>query len=108
MAKLTRTLGEIIPPHLVFGTDKHAAEEDEGGEEYKFEEEDVLAPTPLSATMPKMRQRRSMSVDFAQDTAPLMPRSSRVWVTGNKTWRGEWNRKDIREVQKQLRSLKAR
>ncbi|KAI0737853.1 hypothetical protein C8Q80DRAFT_1211301 [Daedaleopsis nitida] len=35
-------------------------------------------------------------------------RSSRVWVTGATTWIGEWNRKDIREVQHQLRSLKAR
>ncbi|KAI0691089.1 hypothetical protein C8T65DRAFT_699832 [Cerioporus squamosus] len=31
-------------------------------------------------------------------------RSSRVWVTGT----GEWNRKDIREVQHQLRNLKIR
>ncbi|RPD53693.1 hypothetical protein L226DRAFT_455542 [Lentinus tigrinus ALCF2SS1-7] len=33
----------------------------------------------------------------------------RVWVTNNNgTWTGEWNRKDIREVQQQLRNLKLR
>ena len=35
-------------------------------------------------------------------------RSSRVWVTNNGTWTGEWNRRDIREVQHQLRNLKLR
>ncbi|KAI0349216.1 hypothetical protein OH77DRAFT_1432258 [Trametes cingulata] len=34
--------------------------------------------------------------------------SSRVWVTGAGTWRGEWNRRDVREVQQQLRALRAR
>ena len=66
-----------------------------------------------ATTKPKTRPHRSMSVDFATqqpsaDGALPAARSSRVWVTGNKMWRGEWNRKDIREVQKQLRSLKAR
>ncbi|KIP02752.1 hypothetical protein PHLGIDRAFT_26436 [Phlebiopsis gigantea 11061_1 CR5-6] len=113
MAKLTRTLGEIIPPHLVFGAGKHggkrdgfAEDDEEEGKEY-----DDADLAPLAGPLSKTRPRRSMSVDFAshapEGTLPAA-RSSRVWVTGNKTWRGEWNRKDIREVQQQLRSLKAR
>ena len=110
MAKLTRTLGEIIPPHLVFGAGKGKGDE---YDEYDEEEEeyDSVSLAPLAAPLPKTRPRRSMSVDFAShapEAAPPASRSSRVWVTGNKTWRGEWNRKDIREVQQQLRSLKAR
>ncbi|KAI0696592.1 hypothetical protein BC835DRAFT_1271581 [Cytidiella melzeri] len=69
VAKLSRTLGEIIPPYLV--------------------------------SAPKRPQQVA-----ASQTLPS--RSSRVWTTGNQMWRGEWNRKDIRDVQKQLRSLKAR
>ena len=36
------------------------------------------------------------------------PGSGRVWVTGTGSWTGEWNRKDIREVQQQLRNLRLR
>ncbi|TBU22780.1 hypothetical protein BD311DRAFT_124617 [Dichomitus squalens] len=36
------------------------------------------------------------------------PDSGRVWVTGAESWTGEWNRKDIREVQRQLRNLRLR
>lgn len=36
------------------------------------------------------------------------PERERVWVTGSSNWTGEWNRKDIREVQRQLRNLKLR
>ena len=49
-----------------------------------------------------------MSVDFQQSEPASERRSSRVWVTGNGSWTGEWNRKDIREVQQQLRALRAR
>ena len=35
-------------------------------------------------------------------------RHAHGWVTGAETWTGEWNRRDIREVQHQLRNLKLR
>ncbi|GJE86850.1 hypothetical protein PsYK624_029330 [Phanerochaete sordida] len=73
MAKLTRTLGENIPPEMVF-TPSHT------------------------------RQAASVVI------TPPPRRSSRVWMTGssNGAWTGEWNRKDIGEVQQKLRSLKSR
>jgi len=74
MAKLTRTLGENVPPELVFA-----------------------AQHPDS---PAVKQEVVLP--------PSLKRSSKVWETGAAAWRGEWNRKDIREVQNQLRNLKAR
>lgn len=78
MAKLTRTLGENIPPEVVFPP-SHTRQ---------------AAPVSVSAT-PRTAQPK---------------RSSQVWITGakNGTWVGEWNRKDIGEVQKKLRNLKVR
>ncbi|OBZ77200.1 hypothetical protein A0H81_01627 [Grifola frondosa] len=82
IAKLKRTLGENVPIELVL----------------------PIRPPPTSPVMPQRpapfahARRRSMSVDI-ENTA----RSSRVWVTGT----GEWNRKDIREVQQRLRGLKS-
>lgn len=105
MAKLTRTLGEIIPPHLVFGARKHAPPEPE----IVVSIEGYTKPVDVApaATLPRTRQRRSMSVDFGAQGALPTPPSQCVWVTGNSTWQGEWNR-DIREVQHGLRSLKTR
>ncbi|GJE99469.1 hypothetical protein PsYK624_157330 [Phanerochaete sordida] len=111
MAKLTRTLGELIPPHLVLGARRPAPVEPEGGVVVCIEGDAKpadLVPFEL-APAPRTRQRRSMSVDLGAQGVPAYARSSRVWATGNNsTWRGEWNRKDIREVQHGLRSLKAR
>ncbi|KAH8077752.1 major facilitator superfamily domain-containing protein [Cristinia sonorae] len=106
MAKLTRTLGEKIPPQLVFATMR------------KPSIPSLRPKTPSAATMPpipppkdtfsqKAGRRRSMSVDMPNTTNPgfsTARRSSRVWIT----WQGEWNRKDIQDVQSQLRNLKAR
>ncbi|PSR72663.1 hypothetical protein PHLCEN_2v11471 [Hermanssonia centrifuga] len=100
MAKLTRTLGEIIPPHLVLASRRTSL--------------GPISDTPFSpgvqelASATSMRKRRSMSINFGEENYEPYPRSSRVWVTGSETWTGEWNRKDIRDVQKQLRSLKSR
>ncbi len=104
IAKLTRTLGEIIPPYLVSASKRPAA----------TAQADVIPQSPSAPfaeaadIRPMTRQRRSMSVDYSNQAPPMFSRSSRVWVTGSETWRGEWNRKDIKDVQKQLRSLKAR
>ncbi|KAH8079079.1 hypothetical protein BXZ70DRAFT_961154 [Cristinia sonorae] len=78
IAKLTRTLGENVPPELVFA--HHPA--------------------------------RSMSVDErhtqTQTPTPARRPPSQIWVTGTHGWRGEWNRKDIRDVQQGLRNLRVR
>ncbi|KAI0367330.1 hypothetical protein BV20DRAFT_981448 [Pilatotrama ljubarskyi] len=76
------------------------------------------ATLPRPPPQQKTSRRRSMSVDFhhtASDPGVSAPsgsdaerRSSRVWITGNGNWTGEWNRRDIREVQQQLRALRAR
>ncbi|KAI1784453.1 hypothetical protein LXA43DRAFT_976706 [Ganoderma leucocontextum] len=36
------------------------------------------------------------------------PESGHGWATGGASWMGEWNRKDIHEVRRQLRNLKLR
>jgi len=113
MAKLTRTLGEKIPPQLVFATRRPSL----ASLKPVSSVTDTVPPLPpkaasLTAKQSSAGRRRSMSVDFVNITntevAAPVSRSSRVWVTSNATWWGEWNRKDIRDVQKQLRNLKAR
>lgn len=105
MAKLTRTLGERIPPQLVtFATKKrstHSLKSTVDLNEISF----------ASSTLPRQTgRRRSMSVDFgagSNENAVSYSRSSRVWVTEHPSWMGEWNRRDIRDVQNQLRNLRA-
>jgi len=104
VAKLSRTLGETIPPYLVSASKRPAALAE-------FESDPPLMVSPVSEASRPMagtRQRRSMSVDYSGQTAPLAKRSSKIWTTGSESWKGEWNRKDIKDVQKQLRSLRAR
>ncbi|CCM05673.1 uncharacterized protein FIBRA_07903 [Fibroporia radiculosa] len=88
MAKLARTLGENIPLDLVFPPSPKSA----------------APPPPSAPPTAKTRRRRSASVDLGA----VAPRSSRIWVTGDNSWIGEWNRRDIREVQQHLRVLKRR
>ncbi|KAH7884071.1 hypothetical protein F5I97DRAFT_1898067 [Phlebopus sp. FC_14] len=87
MAKLARTLGENVPTELVFASEASPAR---------------------PAADETRRKRRSMSVSHAYSKdAPFVHRkasSSRP----KQDWVGEWNRGDIREVQKELRNLKAR
>lgn len=108
MAKLTRTLGEKIPPQLVLATLRKPSIPSLRSSALKSPP--PLPPPRVSSFNEKAGRRRSMSVDFVNVMNTNVPpsRSSRVWVTGNSTWWGEWNRKDIKDVQKQLRNLKAR
>lgn len=102
MAKLTRTLGEKIPPQLVtFATKKLST----------HSLKSTLDINETFSTRPSCAgRRRSMSVDFGagcDENLSTCGRSSSVWVTEHPSWTGEWNRRDIRDVQNQLRSLKA-
>jgi len=86
MAKLARHLGENIPAELVFAS------------------ESASKPAAIS---PNCRtRRRTQSVDvvgtelaYTSDNRPSFGRSRQEWV-------GEWNRSNIKDVQKELRYLR--
>ncbi|KAL4248343.1 hypothetical protein ABKN59_008090 [Abortiporus biennis] len=91
MAKLARTFGENVPPELVFSHNDAVQKKS-------------IDHSPYATT--GRRHRRVVSI--IEDPAAVCDgpkRSSRIWVTGNGSWTGEWNRKDIKEVQDQLRKL---
>lgn len=102
MAKLTRTLGEIVPPQLVFASRKASGYDSTA---VKTDLPEKLHPVERAI---EPGRRRSMSVDFSGSPDQSFSRSPQVWVTENSTWRGEWNRKDIRTVQNELRCLRLR
>jgi hypothetical protein len=88
MAKLNRTFGERVPPECVFPSIRDT----------------LNISSPVS-------QGRHLS----ESVRPLPPstathQASGVWKTGSDTdsWSGEWNRKDIGEVQHKLRTLRAK
>ncbi|KAG1764171.1 hypothetical protein EV702DRAFT_1154942 [Suillus placidus] len=86
MAKLARHLGENVPPELVTAQEPPA----------RLRSEDV-----------PNRKRRSMSVDLTSlPNTPIAPRPE-VFSQTNSDWVGEWNRSDIRDVQRELRNLRA-
>lgn len=85
MAKLARHLGENVPPELVTAQEPPA----------RLRSEDV-----------PNRKRRSMSVDLTSlQNTPIAPRPE-VFSHTNSDWVGEWNRSDIRDVQRELRNLR--
>ncbi|KZT64803.1 hypothetical protein DAEQUDRAFT_752825 [Daedalea quercina L-15889] len=104
MAKLTRTLGENVPVDLVFPSSPAPIPAPTTAVERAL----PSLPRPAITSVERARRRRSMSVDMSQAAAAVLatPRNSRIWVTGGSLWTGEWNRKDIREVQQQLRRLR--
>ncbi|KAL7277931.1 hypothetical protein ACG7TL_007879 [Trametes sanguinea] len=128
LAKLKRTLGENVPIELVLPlrsarqpsasssptTPPSATKPSSypvtprSSEKLQLPQATLPRPAKQERQPQKTSRRRSMSVDFQQAEPPSERRSSRVWVTGNGSWTGEWNRKDIREVQQQLRALRAR
>lgn len=77
--KINRTFGESVPTELIFPASTNLTP--------------LFTSRPANAT----RNRRSMTVS-----------STQVWCTGTQAWVGEWNRGNIKEVQAQLRQLKAR
>jgi len=94
MAKLTRHLGETIPPHLITAEPKKAP----------------------AVAKPSERKRRSLSVGgagmessselgFSQLKPAVSYAPTRKREVRQTSWVGEWNRDDIREVQKKLRAL---
>lgn len=86
MAKLARHLGENVPPELVTAQGP---------------------PSQLRCEEVSNRKRRSMSVDLASLPNVPFALTPEVSSQANSDWVGEWNRSDIREVQRELRNLKA-
>ncbi|KAI6113777.1 hypothetical protein EDD16DRAFT_1599984 [Pisolithus croceorrhizus] len=89
VAKLSRHLGENIPPELI--------------------------PTPEAYPVPRSSQtqtpkKRSASVSCViPKDVPFAPvEVSPSKLVRSQDWVGQWNRSDIQEVQKELRNLKAR
>ena len=84
MAKLTRHLGENIPPELVPPT----------------------CSTPKRSVSQRHRQQSmSVSIPTPNDT-PFAPIPSVSSLVRDQDWVGHWNRSDIRDVQKELRNLR--
>lgn len=87
MAKLARHLGENVPPELVTA---------QGPPSQLRSEEGVPS-----------RERHSMSVNLTSpQNTHITPMSKASPQTSN-DWVGEWNRSDIRDVQRELRNLRA-
>jgi hypothetical protein len=103
MARVMRTLGENVPPELVFRTEKDSSS----------------APTALSRTRSTPtshshhHRRRSASVDSTSQWQRLVELPAPVFASGSKapedqSWVGEWNRRNIGQVQRELRGLRRR
>ncbi|KAF7791153.1 hypothetical protein EIP86_002164 [Pleurotus ostreatoroseus] len=86
IAKLNRTFGENVPPEMVLSS--------------------VTSTRSNEKPLPQLPQPQRDEVCIT----PPPRRSSRVWVTGSNAgkWTGEWNRRDITQVQQELRMLRAR
>ena len=102
MARVVRTLGENVPPELVF----HQSDSD--WPDSKPVPESRSSPRKL--TNPKSNRRRSASVGSSSQwqrlldlPAPVFSSSSRA--PEDQRWVGAWNRRNIAQVQRELRSL---
>jgi hypothetical protein len=91
LAKLARHLGENVPPELVFPT-----------------------ASPVEERHQRAGKRRSMSVSelsggkYAPLPSANASGASQKALNGGAGWVGQWNRSDIRDVQRELRTLRAR
>jgi len=99
MARVMRTLGEKVPPELVF----------------QASDKDGVENKPVSTTMPvdttKSNRRRSASVgsNTQWQRVPELPApvfSSSAKAPDDERWVGEWNRRHIGQVQRELRALR--
>jgi len=110
MARVVRTLGEKVPPELVF----RPSDVD------KVENSPVPTATLLERrstsrlrSNPKGHRRRSASVGSSTHWQRLVEMPAPVFSSGAKApadqrWVGEWNRRNIVQVQRELRALRTR
>jgi hypothetical protein len=110
MARVVRTLGENVPAELVFPAS------DSGRPEKKPLPSTTLLesrPAPRKLANPKANRRRSASVGSNPHWQRLLDLSAPVFSSSSKApedqrWVGEWNRRNISQVQSELRSLRCR
>ncbi|KAI0292740.1 hypothetical protein BC826DRAFT_1105349 [Russula brevipes] len=101
MARVMRTLGEKVPPELVFRTDNSAAAA-------------ALSRTRSAPTSHQhQHRRRSASVDSTSQWQRLLELPAPIFSSSSKApddqgWVGEWNRRNIGQVQRELRGLRRR
>ena len=106
MARVMRTLGEKVPPELVFqASDKLFLEK------YPVPDTMLLDTRPGSRTRSavKSNRRRSASVDTSTQwqrdvLAPVFSSGSKA--PDDQRWVGEWNRRNMAQVQNELRALR--
>jgi hypothetical protein len=103
MARVVRTLGENVPPELVF---RRMDSED-------WSENSESRSAPRKPTNLKVNRRRSASVGSSTQWQRLLELPAPVFSSGSKApddqrWVGEWNRRNIAQVQRELRSLRRR
>ena len=86
MAKLARHLGENIPAELVFASES--------------------APKLATISANCRTRRRAQSVDVMPTEAARISNNRPSLGRSRQEWVGEWNRSNIKDVQKELRNLK--
>jgi hypothetical protein len=115
MARVVRTLGENVPPELVFQP---------SSDDTELSEKVSLLPSPIPhdarsgapRTRPSVKLTRPRSRSVAGPSsrwqrlvdlpAPVFSSSTRA--PADQHWVGAWNRKNIGQVQRELRSLRQR
>jgi len=100
MARVVRTLGENVPPELVF----HQSDSNPLPESRS---------SPRKLTNPKSNRRRSASVGSGAQWQRLLDLPAPVFSSSSKApedqrWVGAWNRRNIAQVQRELRTLRGR
>ena len=111
MARVMRTLGEKVPPELVF-----QASDKDGRENHPVSNTMLLDTRPVSRTRStssttKNNRRRSASVGSSTQWQRLLDLPAPVFSSSAKApddqrWVGEWNRRNIAQVQRELRALR--
>jgi hypothetical protein len=108
MARVMRTLGEKVPPELVFHSDK------DGVENHPVPTTMLRDPRTVSRSrsVPNGNRRRSASVGTSTRWQRILELPAPVFSSSSKApddqrWVGEWNRGNIVQVQRELRALRS-
>ena len=108
MARVMRTLGEKVPPELVF-----QASDKDGLENNSVSTTMLLDTRPVTRTRSTTQgnRRRSASVGSSTQWQRLLDLPAPAFSSGAKApddqrWAGEWNRRNIGQVQRELRALR--
>jgi len=113
MARVMRTLGEKVPPELVFqGSDGDDLENDPVSTTMPLDTRPVSRTrSTTTTTTTKNNRRRSASVGSSTQWQRLLDLPAPVFSSGVKApddqrWVGQWNRRNMGQVQRELRALR--